>query len=288
MRKLIPLACILMFVVPALADWEPADGHKMHFPQLPDPEGWDVYATAPAVAADDWQCSEAGEICDIHFWGSWKDDVVGTIEGFVVTIHANVPGPPSMPGEVLWEQTFEPDDWVEVEIEGPPEGWYDPGTGEFFPANHIMYYQYNISGISDPFVQEVGLIYWLSISAQVAEEPPAQWGWKSSVEHFMDDAVWAPELPASWVELYEPPAFTQSLDLAFVITGNWGACVLPGGDCVEVSASECDALPGKWLGACEPCLEVIPAVTEWGLLVMVLIGLAAGTIMFRKARAVTA
>jgi hypothetical protein len=28
----------------------------------------------------------------------------------------------------------------------------------------------------------------------------------------------------------------------------------------------------------------IPAVTEWGLVVMVLLGLAAGTVMFRQAR----
>ena len=32
----------------------------------------------------------------------------------------------------------------------------------------------------------------------------------------------------------------------------------------------------------------IPAVSEWGLLVMALLGLAAGTIMFRRARAVAA
>ena len=25
-----------------MADWVPADGHKMHYPQLPDEAGWDV------------------------------------------------------------------------------------------------------------------------------------------------------------------------------------------------------------------------------------------------------
>ena len=25
-----------------LADWEPGDGHKMHYPQLPDPNGFDI------------------------------------------------------------------------------------------------------------------------------------------------------------------------------------------------------------------------------------------------------
>ncbi|MCJ7578787.1 MAG: hypothetical protein MUO91_10085, partial [candidate division Zixibacteria bacterium] len=47
--------------------------HKMHFPQLPDLEGWDVYAVYPKTLADDWKCSATGPVTDIHFWGSWKD-----------------------------------------------------------------------------------------------------------------------------------------------------------------------------------------------------------------------
>jgi hypothetical protein len=30
----------------AVGDWDPEDGHKIHVPQLPNPMGWDVYATA--------------------------------------------------------------------------------------------------------------------------------------------------------------------------------------------------------------------------------------------------
>jgi len=43
-----PLSLASMMIVlaggtgPVRADWDPGDGHKMHFPQLPDPEGWDV------------------------------------------------------------------------------------------------------------------------------------------------------------------------------------------------------------------------------------------------------
>ena len=44
MKKEIVLSCILcmllIFPSMALADWDPGDGHKMHFPQLPDPLGW--------------------------------------------------------------------------------------------------------------------------------------------------------------------------------------------------------------------------------------------------------
>jgi hypothetical protein len=105
----------------------------------------------------------------------------------------------------------------------------------------------------------------------------------------MDDAVWAPIFLDPWLELYEPPEFTQSLDFAFVITGSpLGACIFHDGHCEELCAADCDEQGGKFIGAGTLCIDVIPAVTEWGLLVMVLIGLAAGTIMFRRARRVAA
>lgn len=46
---------VLVWLLPlsALADWDITDGHKMHFPQLPDETGWAVNATQPLVLADD-------------------------------------------------------------------------------------------------------------------------------------------------------------------------------------------------------------------------------------------
>lgn len=80
MRSLAFLTIVGLLAVPALADWAPGDGHKMHFPQLPDEDGWDVKATDPLCLADDWMCSESGEVTDIHFWGSWLDDQVGAFD----------------------------------------------------------------------------------------------------------------------------------------------------------------------------------------------------------------
>ena len=75
------VAC-LVITAPVLADWEPNDpvaptNHKMHYPQMPDPCGWDVKAgppvlnTAPVqslkVLADDFLCTGSGPITDIHF-----------------------------------------------------------------------------------------------------------------------------------------------------------------------------------------------------------------------------
>jgi hypothetical protein len=70
---------MLAFGAPAQAHWVPADGHKMHFPQLPDSAGWDVNQTPVEFMclADDWMCSETGKVTDIHVWGSWKHGNVG-------------------------------------------------------------------------------------------------------------------------------------------------------------------------------------------------------------------
>ncbi|MGB7062239.1 MAG: hypothetical protein WBF13_07790 [Candidatus Zixiibacteriota bacterium] len=191
-------------------DWQPGDPHKMHYPQLPDEDGWDVNATQPLVLADDWECSEEGWVKDIHFWGSWKHGIEGTIVGFWLSIHSNIPDPDgpgpgySMPGQTLWELYVEDFDFTPID---PPtmEGWYDPSTGEVFPDDHQAYFQYNIC-LQEPdwFYQYQDTIYWLNISAIVLEYPDAVWGWKSSENHFMDDAVWAYWGELDWVEIYEP------------------------------------------------------------------------------------
>lgn len=228
MRRLIAALAVVGVVAylgpPVLADWDPGDGHKMHFPQLPDEEGWDVYATFPKVLADDWMCSGTGWVKDIHWWGSWKDidgdqmGDVGTITSFHISIHANVVGPPSTPGELLFEEEFTPPPPVHID---PPalEGWYNPNDGSYIPNDHGDYWQYNLI-LPDWawFWQEQGTIYWLDISAHVLETDRF-WGWKSSDDHWNDDAVMG-HLPggAPWTPLFEPPDFTQSLDLAFVIT----------------------------------------------------------------------
>ncbi|MDO8630484.1 MAG: hypothetical protein Q7R41_08320, partial [Phycisphaerales bacterium] len=214
-------AAVLGFLLtcePASADWQPSDGHKMHYPQLPDEEGWDVNATQPNVLADDWQCSQTGLITDIHFWGSWRDmdgdgvGDVGTIQNFVISIHDDIPAgvgvPYSRPGNTLRE-------WMvgaqAVSIDPPTlEAWYDPATGLVVPNDHGAYFQYNIKNLDiivpDPFIQVEGTIYWLNISAIVADPVNTQWGWKSSRDHFQDHAVWS-EPGYDWMVMYEPARF---------------------------------------------------------------------------------
>jgi hypothetical protein len=205
---------------------------KMHYPQLPDPEGWDIVATMGhiehpgIVAADDFLCTESGPITDIHFWGSWLYDIEVPIFGFFLSIHDNIPAPPySMPGSELWSD-YVTDFEVTLEGEQDLQGWYDPFADWWEHPNHMRYFRYDVTDIPEPFFQDSGTIYWLNIMADIGPlgymgfpEPPL-WGWKTSGSpHFEDDAVWAVWTPPvyEWSPLTDPNT-GLTLDLAFVIT----------------------------------------------------------------------
>jgi hypothetical protein len=200
--------------------------HKMHYPQLPDPEGWDVVASEPIVLADDFMCTKSGRITDIHLWGSWWMDLENPIDGFLLSIHENIPGPPySQPGELLWE-AFIPDYEVTPEEPGM-QGWYDPAQPFWEYPDHQMYFRYDITDIPEPFCQDSGTIYWLNVMAigpMMWPEPPL-WGWKTSRLHYEDDAVWAFYTPPAnqWFPLTDPIT-GETLDLSFVITGEDVLC----------------------------------------------------------------
>ena len=228
MRVLTVVAAICFLAPPVLADWNVGDPYKMHFPQLPDLNGWDVNATYPKVLADDWRCTSSGPVRDIHFWGSWQQDLVGTITSFHVSIHADVPAQPgtaSHPGPVLW---YEEITQFTIRSHDPSsnEGWYDPNTGAYAKPDHQHYFQYNITNIPNPYFQTQGMIYWLDISARVLQTN-TKWGWKTSLNHWNDDAVWGDFPNPNWTELRDPITNT-SLDLAFVITPEPASLLLLG------------------------------------------------------------
>ena len=239
----------------ARADWVPEDGHKMHFPQLPDPNGWDVNITADNMF-DDWKCSQSGPVDDIHFWASWKGDVgvagfdnadpnqFGAIRVQIWSdMPADCPDNPleySHPDLKLWEQYFSTTettaplpDFTMREAGQGAQGWFDPqfpSTTDplVIPDDHDLYYQINFTDIPNPFEQVEGTIYWLAIHAMPINVGP-ELGWKTADvtsypepytdNHFQDDGVF---YYGTWLELRNPdinsPSFGESLDLAFVIT----------------------------------------------------------------------
>lgn len=219
-RKFVALLAAIVIArvnVPVFADWQPGDGHKMHYPQLPDETGSDVYSEYPWGLADNWMCSESGPVSDIHFWGSWLNDVIGETGDILVRVLDNDDtGDFDKPGSVLWENVFTEADYTAVlYADGYSQGWYDPRTGWYDENNHEQTWQYNIPLIPEPFYQEEGEMYWLMISMDFWD---CQWGWKTSLDHYGDDAVfWQFSESGYWEQLHDPVS-GESLDLAFVIT----------------------------------------------------------------------
>jgi hypothetical protein len=205
---------------PAPCGWQSGDQHKMHFPQLPDPQGWDVDVTYANILADDWKCSATGPIKDIHFWYSWLGDKVGIITNIRASIWSNIPGEDrpgsySKPGEVLWKRDFKPDQLHICYWGSGNQGFIMGNEGR--ANDHKQIFQCNIVNIPDPYVQQQGRIYWLALSAWIQDPVGTHIGWKTSKDHFEDDAVHgSPD--GLWQEMRDPVT-RESLDLAFVITG---------------------------------------------------------------------
>ena len=225
------------------ADWGPGDPAK--WVQLPDvnpASSLDVCVTEPLVVADDFECRSTGRITGIHIWGSWLDDWMPWAEptdpsagspyaiDFRLSIYADISADQSglgysIPGELLWEGNFPSGSFDVVLADEFPEGWYDPNTGEYYINNHQQMWQYNFDiDPAEAFVQhgtmDNPIVYWLGVNASPGDYM-AEFGWKTSLDHWNDDAVWADGYGATgdqWQDLYHPDsALGFSLDMAFVI-----------------------------------------------------------------------
>ena len=235
LTTLMMLGTVMFLAVPVVADWDPGDGHQMHFPQLPDETGWDINMTTivdyppPTPLADDFLCTETGPITGIHLWASVRDGDDTRpfqMDHIEVRIRADIPAAISptgysMPGQELWY--WEPDQtWPQVDIYPETlEGWWDPLSGRVVPEDHSRYHQYNFEiPEAEAYVQEEGTIYWLDVAFtsylnQILFTGPV--GWKTSQDHWNDVAVYWDPANAQWMRLFDPVT-TERLDLAFVIT----------------------------------------------------------------------
>jgi len=216
------LAAILLTAGGAWADWSPDDPFKMHYPQMPDPNGWDVGGTA---VMDDFQCTGTGPITDIHFWVSWKGDDTAwsAIHNIELWLCADIPDPDgegpaySMPGEFLWNYNTFYGGFDHVWAGSGDQGWCTPGQPpEVLSSDHVNYYQINVHIPEDwgRFKQQDGTIYWLGVGFYLEEGTTEQIGWKTSLNSWNDTAVWASGVPTTWHELRIQ---TQDRDMAFVI-----------------------------------------------------------------------
>ena len=230
----------LLAATAAVADWSPGDPYKMHYPQLPDLtlEGIDI-DLANGLIADDFLCTETGPILDIHIWGSFADDIL-PVNGmdwmcFHASIHEDLPvGDPrnpydySIPGELLWDMDFcGPEHGpmngftCNLYADDIEEFFWDPPTGTV--TNDHQCYQYNLYiNRDEAFEQQEDTVYWLDVDAMAVCDD-ATFGWKTSVDHWNDDAVFYDDGDPSGEpqELRYPEWHVlnpESIDMAFVIT----------------------------------------------------------------------
>jgi hypothetical protein len=262
LRSSATLILFVLFVavgtIPAFADWEPGDWASHS--QEPNFTGWDVYSEwgdgpwyhhpIPDAdgygAANDWTATETAGVKSIHFWGSWKNDIVGQTGDILIQIYSNdsTHYDFDQPGDLLWYRVISTGDytWRAYHPESwGTQGWYDPRYSDSNPymqyhyPDHDGVYQYNIADINDPFVQQAGETYWLMISMNFEG---CQWGWKTSEtvegsQSLFWDAYYNygasgsypqcwhhPEVDWRWVQLHEGGWCGQPkppMDLAFVI-----------------------------------------------------------------------
>jgi hypothetical protein len=279
MKRRLALLClvaVLALPLAAAADWDPSQPAKwIQDPDLSD-LGIDVNCSYDLILADDFQCMETGYITGIHIWGSWLDDYLPFGEDpngvvFTLSIHADTPAGPgtfSMPGDVLWVRTFQPGEFTSrIWSQGTPEGWMDPPDQYSFPADWTCW-QYNFLIPSVEAFHQLGtpsnpIVYWLDVKAEPSDGN-ARFGWKTSQNHWNDDAVWGVGLEpytGSWFELRYPPGhdyYGTSIDLAFVVTGeidqllDWGdapdGAAAPGYPTLAINNGANHMVGGPWLG----------------------------------------
>ncbi|MHC4500208.1 MAG: DUF7901 domain-containing protein, partial [Planctomycetota bacterium] len=218
--------------------------------QPPDlsPNGVDVDTTtiddpvwSAQSLADDFNCTTTGPITDIHIWGSWYHDYPFPEDlDFYLSIYSDNPVGSSgwsEPNEWLWSQDFASGDYdVSIEASDLHEGYYVPcAVPPFYEPNaDWTCYKYDFYiDPNDAFIQQGDpcnpVVYWLVVEAytwqptglMAEEEDPIRFGWKTSTDHWNDDAVWSDDFGDSWNELRYPaghPYEGNSIDLAFEIT----------------------------------------------------------------------
>ncbi|MBN2506407.1 MAG: hypothetical protein JXQ71_06905, partial [Verrucomicrobia bacterium] len=184
------------------------------------------------IVADDWACTNAAPVTDVHWWGSflgWNEPEPPQLpDAFHIGIWTDVPAgedqPFSHPGQMIWETvcrefTFEFAGW-DLDPRDPTAPLEACYRFEQLLPEEQWFRQEPANGTN---------IYWISIGAMYPAGiiPPHPWGWKSRPHRAdslaPDDAVriFDPTAPVPGVvyTLGEPIEFQEaSWDMAFVLT----------------------------------------------------------------------
>jgi hypothetical protein len=219
--------CALMIAPQVFAQGDAVPNDVVKWRQPPDMQfGVNIQSTEPQpLVADDWRCEDPRPVTDVHFWGSyigWEriypqpTMLPPVVDGFWIRIYKDVPAgvdphfPYSHPGELLFRAEVKEfrQDYV-ASILHPDETF-----------EHKFYYSLDLP---EPFDQEEGAIYWISISA-IMPDQPFPWGWETSDCHWNDNAArfwlsnnhWEEITPLLLPDWYQQQY--RTVDMAFELT----------------------------------------------------------------------
>ena len=197
--------------------------------------GWDVQDSQnQIVLADDFLCDEPGYITDIHIWGSWQGDLIGTVTNFALYIYNDVPASinpfngqtiPSHPGtNLLWYESFDNTQYLSGFAGAGSELFFDPPSSSFIGSD-TQAFEYCFYPTNQFFQQGTAAKptnYWLAVRAQVQSQGSTGstvFGWKTSLSNYNDTAVWGTVSNGfpigNWQTMISTQLPTQPINLAF-------------------------------------------------------------------------
>ena len=225
-KALFTLSFVAVFLVMATGAWA-TNGGVVKWSQPPDMETGvnikSIEEPPQPIVADDWECRDPRPVTDVHYWGSYIGWETGNqepslpppgVKGFVIRIYKDIPADPpnlpySHPGDILYEMPI--DDFKEEYFASIllPDGTYE----------HKFYYSLDLP---EPFFQEEGTIYWISIAAIMPDGSEFPWGWETSDINWNDNACFYDFIEQMWVEITPdtlPDWYPhRTVDMAFELT----------------------------------------------------------------------
>jgi len=169
----------------------------------------DLQAGTSRWLADDFDFENLGAVTGVTFWGSWDNDVKGTISSIYMTFHEDDgTGAPKEEGK--WEFTIYPSAITETHYATVPGGeWFwDPYSGYLVASADEEIWRYDIA-----FPVDVGFIhraalgpvdkYWIGIQVET-DSSQLRFGWKTTQDHWGDSALYFDPGTKTWNPLAYP------------------------------------------------------------------------------------
>lgn len=154
------------------------DTNGVKYTQQPDLDGgYNVLDSEGTLLASPFVCTNTGTITDIHFWGSWQDDIVDTNNFRWIGIYTNSAS--NLPGSLVWQQYFGPGQYVQCFAGYHSSTFLNPTNITLVSSIDSQEYYYCFYP-TNPLVQQgtvsAPATYWVATYVYT----PYNYGWTSS------------------------------------------------------------------------------------------------------------